>query len=169
MVRNVHTRRLPASRPELAALLETLGTRDDRLWPVADWPPARLGGPRGPGTPAGHGPVRYVLAEVAPDRLRFRFTAPAGVHGYHEFSAGDGRLTHVLSASLRGWARLSWPLFFRPLHDALLEQLLDRAEEELTGGVAEPVRWSPYVRFLRRLGKAGSRRARVAARPPLRP
>ncbi|WP_410591689.1 SRPBCC family protein [Amycolatopsis sp. lyj-23] len=153
MVRNVHTRRFPASRAHLTELLETLGTPGDRLWPVADWPPARLDGPRVPGTPAGHGPVRYVLTDVAPDRLRFRFTAPAGVHGHHEFAIDGDALTHVLSATLHGWARLTWPLFFRPLHDAVLEQLLDRAEFELTGRVAEPVRWSPCVRFLRGLGR----------------
>ncbi|MDQ7804387.1 SRPBCC family protein [Amycolatopsis sp. A133] len=164
MVRNVHTRRFPASQAELAELLDTLGTPGDRLWPVADWPPSRLDGPRVPGTPAGHGPVRYVLEEVAPDRLRFRFTAPAGVHGYHEFSVGDGTLTHVLAASLHGWARLTWPLFFRPLHDALLEQLLDRAELALTGRAGRPARWSPYVRFLRALGKIRSRRTRPDAK-----
>ncbi|GHG11048.1 MULTISPECIES: SRPBCC family protein [Amycolatopsis] len=164
MVRNVHTRRFPGSRAELAVLLDTLGTPGDRLWPVADWPPTRLDGPRVPGTPAGHGPVRYVLEDAAPDRLRFRFTAPAGVHGHHEFTLDGDALTHVLVASLHGWARLTWPLFFRPLHDALLEQLLDRAELAVTGRVERPVRWSPYVRFLRRLGKIGSRKKRPDVR-----
>ncbi|WP_410571673.1 SRPBCC family protein [Amycolatopsis sp. cmx-4-61] len=164
MVRNVHTRRFPATRAHLAELLDTLGTPGDRLWPVADWPPTRLDGPRVPGTPAGHGPVRYVLEEVTPDRLGFRFTAPAGVHGHHSFSIDDDTLTHELVASLHGWARLTWPLFFRPLHDALLEQLLDRAELAVTGRIGRPVRWSPYVRFLRGLGKIRSRRTRSAAR-----
>ncbi|MEU8634314.1 SRPBCC family protein [Amycolatopsis sp. NPDC048633] len=164
MVRNVHTRRFPVSADRLVPLLETLGTPEDRLWPVADWPPTRLDGPRAPGTPAGHGPVRYVVEEVAPDRLRCRFTAPAGVVGYHELTIDGGALTHVLEASLHGWARLTWPLFFRPLHDALLEGLLDRAELEVTGRVARPVRWSPYVRFLRKLGKIASRGGRPAAK-----
>ncbi|MEU0537899.1 hypothetical protein [Amycolatopsis tolypomycina] len=44
----------------------------------------------------------------AADRLRFRFTAPAGVHGHHEFTIGGGALTHVLVTSLHGWARLTW-------------------------------------------------------------
>ncbi|MGW3967282.1 hypothetical protein ACWED2_46225 [Amycolatopsis sp. NPDC005003] len=52
-------------------------------------------------------------------------------------------------------------MFFRPLHDALLEQLLDRAESAVTGRVERPVRWSPYVRFLRGLGEIRSR-----VRPP---
>jgi hypothetical protein len=163
MVRNVHTRRFPGHRDDLVRLLDTLGTPADELWPVADWPPTRLDGPRVPGTPAGHGPIRYVLEEAGPDRLRFRFTAPAGVHGHHEFTVDGDALTHVLTASLHGWARLTWPLVFRPLHDALLEQLLDRAERALTGRVAQPARWSPYVRFLRGLGKIRSRRTRTEA------
>jgi hypothetical protein len=162
MVRNVHTRRFPRQVPP--ELLATLGTPDDRLWPVADWPPTRLDGPPVPGTTAGHGPVRYVLEEVSPDRLRFRFTAPAGLHGYHEFTAADGTLTHVLAGTLHGWARLTWPLFFRPLHDALLEQLLDRAELAVTGRVERPVRWSRYVRILRAAARIRSRRSRVDAK-----
>ncbi|WP_328614381.1 SRPBCC family protein [Amycolatopsis sp. NBC_00355] len=158
MVRNVHTRRFP--RPVPLELLATLGTGDDRLWPVADWPPTRLDGPPVPGTTAGHGPVRYVVEVVSPDRLRFRFTAPKGLHGYHEFTISGDTLTHVLAGTLHGWARLSWPLVFRPLHDALLEQLLDRAELAVTGRVAQPVRWSPYVRFLRAL--AGMRANRLS-------
>ncbi|MEQ0558737.1 SRPBCC family protein [Amycolatopsis sp. NEAU-NG30] len=163
MVRNVHTRRFPGHRDDLVRLLDTLGTPADELWPVADWPPTRLDGPRVPGTPAGHGPIRYVLEEAEPDRLRFRFTAPAGVHGHHEFTVDGDALTHVLTASLHGWARLTWPLVFRPLHDALLEQLLDRAERALTGRVAQPARWSSYVRFLRGLAEIRSRRTRTEA------
>lgn len=109
--------------------------------------------------------MRYVVEEVSPDRLRCRFTAPAGVHGYHELTIDGGALTHVLEASLRGRARLTWPLFFRPLHDALLEGLLDRAELAVTGRVARPVRWSPYVRLLRALGRIRLRSTRVAVKP----
>jgi hypothetical protein len=164
MVRNVHTRRFPVPDDRLTALLDTLGTPGDRLWPVADWPPTRLDGPRVPGTPAGHGPVRYVVETVSPTRLRCRFTAPKGVEGHHEFTIADGALTHVLTASLHGRARLTWPLFFRPLHDALLEDLLDRAELALTGRVERPVRWSPYVRFLRGLGRLRYRQPAAVSR-----
>jgi hypothetical protein len=50
-----------------------------------------------------------------------------------------------------GPARLSWPLVFRPLHDALLEDALDNAERQVTGRLQLPARWSPYVRALRRI------------------
>jgi hypothetical protein len=40
-------------------------------------------------------------------------------------------------------------LVFRPLHDALIEDSLDRAEHAVTGIVARPARWSGTVRQLR--------------------
>ena len=39
-------------------------------------------------------------------------------------------LRHELSLSPSGAAKLTWPLFFRPMHDALIEESLDRAERE---------------------------------------
>jgi hypothetical protein len=45
--------------------------------------------------------------------------------------------------------RFGWPLAVRWLHDALIEDALDRAE---TATAARPVparRWSPWVRLLR--------------------
>jgi len=74
---------------------------------------------------------------------------------------------HVLVGTPTGVMRLGWPLAFRWLHDALLEDLLDNAERELTGTVARPARWSPYVRLLRSLAR--KRRPRLTAAVPSRP
>ncbi|WP_372448549.1 hypothetical protein [Streptomyces durocortorensis] len=52
-----------------------------------------------------------------------------------------------------GPARLTWPLVWRPLHDALLEDSLDRAERACTGAVENPARRGSYVRLLRRLAR----------------
>ncbi|MFC4002939.1 hypothetical protein ACFS2C_09585 [Prauserella oleivorans] len=83
------------------------------------------------------------------------FDPPGGFDGFHEFTAlpdGDGSvLRHLIAMRVHGKARLTWPLLYRPLHDALLEDLLDRAEENLTGEVARPARWSLPVRLLRGL------------------
>ncbi|MFJ9342145.1 hypothetical protein ACIRP0_23010 [Streptomyces sp. NPDC101733] len=49
-------------------------------------------------------------------------------------------------------ARVTWPLVWRHLHDACLEDALDRAERACADRVARPARWSPYVRFLRAVG-----------------
>ncbi|GHE68514.1 hypothetical protein GCM10018785_41360 [Streptomyces longispororuber] len=173
-VLNVHERLLAADPEEVGALLDALATAGDPLWPHADWPRMVLDRGLAPGSRGGHGPVRYTVAAHAPGQwVRFTFTGPRGFDGFHEFSVhavepGPGArpardegaaatgaprtiLRHTLAMRARGPARLTWPLAFRSFHDACLEDSLDRAELALTGTVARPARWSPYVRLLRRL------------------
>ncbi|MFH8613705.1 SRPBCC family protein [Streptomyces sp. NPDC017979] len=154
-VHNVHERVLAAPAEEVGALVDTLSGPGDRLWPRHAWPAMVFDRPLGIGASGGHGPVRYTVVGYAPGAsVRFAFRGPRGFHGFHEFTvhALDEERTvlrHVLAMDVRGPARVSWPLVFRPLHDALLEDALDRAESALTGSVRRPARWSPYVRLLR--------------------
>jgi hypothetical protein len=109
-----------------------------------------------PGSKGGHGPIRYVVERSEAGRaVWFSFTGPPGFHGGHGFLVLDDpagtTLEHRLEIAPRGRARLSWPLVYRPLHRALLEDCLDRAEAALTGTVAAPARWSRRVRVLRRI------------------
>lgn len=174
-VYNVHERLLPVPEHEAAALIDGLAGPDDRLWPSQDWPPMRLDRPLGVGADGGHGPVRYGVTGYAQGQwVCFRFSGPRGALGFHQFTvhpaagpagpagpsessgSADGViLRHTLVIHTRGLARLSWPLAIRWLHDALLEDALDRAERACTGTVAAPARWSPYVRLLRRLAPEG--------------
>lgn len=107
------------------------------------------------GAVGGHGPIRYDVEEYSTGRLvQFRFTGPQGFHGSHRFEAttvpgGRSRLRHVLEMDTSGFARISWPLVFRPLHDALVEDALDRAEVSLGSPPIESAQWSWYVRMLR--------------------
>ena len=154
-VHNLHVRRLPAGETEVGALIDSLAGENDRLWP-ADWPPMRFDRPLGVGAAGGHGPVRYHVVGHQPGRwVRFRFTGPRGFDGFHEFTVHPGGeatdLHNLLSMRTRGRAVLSWPLLWRPLHDAALEDCLDRAERQLTGTVRRPARWSRWVRALRAL------------------
>ncbi|MEU9102944.1 SRPBCC family protein [Streptomyces xanthophaeus] len=161
-VYNVHDRLLAAKESEVGALIDSLsGGEDDVLWPER-WPPMRFDRPLGAGAVGGHGPVRYTVAAYVPGTwVRFAFTGPRGFHGFHEFTvlpvdADRTLLRHTLAMSTSGLARVTWPLVWRPLHDACLEDCLDRAELARTGTVARPARWSPYVRLLRTLaGRAG--------------
>ncbi|MFD9269095.1 SRPBCC family protein [Streptomyces goshikiensis] len=157
-VHNVHERLLNAKESEVGALIDTLASGDgDLLWPGRDWSPMEFDRPLAPGAVGGHGPVRYTVTGYAPGSwIRFEFTGPRGFHGHHELAvlpAGPGRtrLHHTLSMTTSGLARITWPLAWRPLHDACLEDGLDRAELASTGRVVRPARWSPYVRFLRAL------------------
>lgn len=172
-VHNTHERALPAPPADVAALLAGLAGDDDRLWPHAAWPAMRFDGPLGVGAAGGHGPVRYTVTAYEPGaRIRFGFTAPRGFAGHHEFTvhptaAGTGAgagaaestvLRHTLAMRARGWAVVTWPLVWRPLHDALIEDALDRAEKATRGGAAAPARWGWWVRVLRWAAGAAARR-----------
>ncbi|MDS1269043.1 SRPBCC family protein [Lipingzhangella sp. LS1_29] len=157
MVTNEHRRMYPDGIDRVGALIDTLATTEDRLWPHETWPPMRLDGPLGPGARGGHGPIRYRVVDHQPSRtVRFRFDKPRGFRGYHTFvveaHADDPRntvLRHTLSMRTTGLARLTWPLVYRPLHDALIEDSLDRAGRALGAAPERPARWSRYVRLLR--------------------
>ncbi|MGC4895951.1 hypothetical protein [Micromonospora sp. DT31] len=171
MIRNVHERHLPVPVAAGGALIDSLAGPDDRLWPRRRWPAMRLDRPLGVGATGGHGPVRYTVQDHRPgEHVRFRFRAPTGFRGYHEFEVlpgtGDGcLLRHQLVMTVHGSARLSWPLFFRPLHDALVEDSLDTAEASLGVGPAAPRRWPARVRLLRWLARAVRRGRRGGASP----
>lgn len=173
MVVNEHSRRFPLPPEVVGALIDTLATADDGLWPCEDWPPMRLDRPLGPGAHGGHGPVRYRVEEHVPGRsVRFRFEAPAGFDGHHGLDvapAGDGStLRHWLIMRTTGAARLTWPAFFRPLHDALVEDALDKATRTLGLPAPSPRGYGPAVRALRAAARLRRRPAMSEVDPTQR-
>ncbi|MFB8281004.1 SRPBCC family protein [Nocardia colli] len=156
---NVHARQLTANTARAGTLIDSLASDRDQLWPTDNWPLMRLDRPLGVGAIGGHGPVRYVVEEYQPGCwIRFRFTGPRGFDGFHEYTIhrqpNDAVvLQHLLAMHVRGPARLTWPLAFRWLHDALIEDSLDRAESALTGSIDRRASWSPLVRLLRAVGR----------------
>jgi hypothetical protein len=58
-------------------------------------------------------------------------------------------LHHTIDMHVSGLARVTWPLAFRPLHDALMEDCLDKAAAHTIHGAWEARKWSWYVRVLR--------------------
>jgi len=130
VVHNVHQREFRASSAQLGDLLDRVAEPGGPLWP-RPWPPMVLDRPLGVGAEGGHGPIRYRVAEYSPGaRVVFELTA-----------IGLGVLT--------------WPLVIRWLHDAVLEDLLDRAGYAVGDPPARPVQWSLWVRVGRRLLGAG--------------
>jgi hypothetical protein len=161
MVTNIHERLISAPLPAVGSLIDRLASRDDALWPGDRWPRVSFDRPLGIGAVGGHGPVRYFVEAYEPGRsLRFRFTGPrgfVGTHGFETEEVGTGKvlLRHALVMRVEGWARLSWPLAFRWLHDALIEDALDRAQSWCESqSAARQRQWSLWVRLLR----SGSRR-----------
>jgi hypothetical protein len=154
-IHNVHRRRLAATPARVGALIDTLSSAEDRLWPGDAWPPMRFDRPLGVGADGGHGPIRYHVEAYEPGRfVIFRFSGPAGLSGTHRFEVerdGEGAiLGHVIDGGAIVRFAPVWILVFRPLHDALIEDAFDRAEAACTGSVERPARWSAWVRFLRR-------------------
>lgn len=157
-ISNIHERSFAASSDAAGRLLDGLGGRPDPLWPTADWPPMRFDRPLQVGADGGHGPIRYRVEEFEPgSHIVFGFTGPPGLAGTHEFvvteAPGGCVLRHAIQGRTAGAMLLAWPLLYRPLHDALLEDSLDKAERTLTGAVARPRSWSRWVRLLRRAGR----------------
>ncbi|MDQ4119546.1 MAG: DUF2867 domain-containing protein, partial [Actinomycetota bacterium] len=157
MVRNVHVRELDVPAAEAGALLDTLGGPDDVLWPSPWWPAMRLDRPLRTGSRGGHGPIRYHVGRYEPGRLlECRMEPGAGLRGTHAFTvepAGPARcrIRHEIDGRATGVMLVAWPLAVRWLHDAVLEDVFDRAEQALAVGPSRPARWSPWVRLLRRV------------------
>lgn len=155
-VRNLHARTLNATTTEVGSLLDSLAGTEDRLWPIHNWPAMKFDGPLAVGAVGGHGPIRYTIVGYTPGTwIRFQFSGPRGFDGYHEFrveptQTGATKLCHRLAITARGPAMLTWPVAFRWMHDALLEDCLDRAEYQLTAALRGPARWTTYVRLLRK-------------------
>lgn len=153
---NVHQRQFHATPERVGALIDTLASPQDVLWQQGDWPRMKFDRPLCVGAQGGHGPIRYTVESYAPGRsIRFRFTGPRGFDGWHGLEVLDATtactvLEHRLAMRIHGRALLTWPLLYRPLHDALLEDALSSAQAAL-GEVPRWARWSRYVRLLRRL------------------
>lgn len=154
-VRNVHEREFDLPLATVGSLIDSLASSSDRLWPEDKWPPMRFDGALDVGVRGGHGPIRYYIEAYRPGRLiLFRFLAPRGFDGTHRYEIGERQgqtvLRHVLEMHTTDLASLSWPLLFRPLHDALIEDSLDKASVSLGNALRHPARWSISVRVLRR-------------------
>lgn len=152
-VRNVHERIVPEVT-QAKALIDSLASVDDALWPIATWPRMDLDQPLRVGAAGGHGPIRYFVEAYEPgNSVRFRFTRPMGFHGWHSYEVGPVEpgllaLRHTLEMSTSGVALLSWPTVFRPLHDALIEDSMARAQAAL-GQPPAVQPWSLWVKILR--------------------
>ena len=57
-VRNIHERRISAPVIQVGALIDTLASKNDKLWPIHKWPAMRFDKDLEIGAKGGHGPVR---------------------------------------------------------------------------------------------------------------
>lgn len=159
-VLNVHEREFRFSAQQVGELINSLASSGDLLWPKDMWLPMKLDRPLSVGATGGHGLIRYRIDKYRPGSyVHFRFLGPPGFDGYHAFEVVEVSptrtlLRHTLEMNTHGLALISWPIVFRPLHDALIEDAFARAEASLH---KEPrvVGWSLLVRLLRWILSAG--------------
>jgi hypothetical protein len=178
-IHRVHTRELAAPAAHVAVVLDGLGGLNDRLFPTRrPATPLALDGPLEVGTHGRIGALRHVIEEYfSGRRLVFRFAPGQALSGTHRFEVESvgcsrSRLTHTLEARLEPKLIALGPRLVRR-HDALLEDLLDRAELLTTGRIVH----SPVygLRPSRRRGRAGAPptarepTGRKATLPPVNP
>jgi hypothetical protein len=166
-VYNVHERRIDAPAQTVGAMLDTLSSPDDAVWPGELWPKMAFDRSLQVGAVGGHADIGYTVTAYEPGRrIEFRFADGLGLVGTHTLEVeADGTATvvrHVAEGHTEGGMLLMWPLVIRWLHDAVLEDLLDKVELGATGEVRRPARWSPWVRFLRKIFIAMEKRKRRA-------
>jgi len=151
-----HARRIAAPIGVVGALIDTLASADDRLWPWEHFLALKLDRPLGVGAAGGHGPVRYHCVEYVPGRRAvFAFDAPSGImagfRGRHwfealEIDAGTTELRHIIVADLSALAGFFWWLAIETLHDATVQAGLAKAELAATGRLAERFAFTPSQR-----------------------
>lgn len=103
------------------------------------------------GSIGGHGPIRYAVSEHDPGRLvRFTTTPDAPFSGWHSFELTPTdrgvRWTHTLVIE-QASPRIR--LLIVPLHDQILEELLDNAEARAASRPHPVVLYPAGIRFRR--------------------
>ncbi len=159
-IKNIHQRQLAKPAKEVAVLLAQLASNNDVLWPHERWPAMYFDKPIGVGAIGGHGPIQYFVKIFDPqNRIEFVFTAPKGFYGHHALvliaKENDSCvLRHELAMQTNGSANFSWPLIILHLHNALIEDALDKASAWANNRPYVPRTFSTYVIFLRTLRAA---------------
>ena len=159
---NVHQRLLHAPPDKVGALIDSLASPADALWPGQAWPRLKFDRPLGVGAAGGHGPIRYFVEAYTPGQaIRFRFTAPKGFDGWHGFEVLEATplhcvLEHRIEMTATGPALLTWSLAIKHLHNACVEDALSQAQVAL-GNPPKPVPWPAHVRLLHWFAAGGRR------------
>jgi len=71
-------------------------------------------------------------------------------------------IRHTIDAAADPKTWITWFFMIRPMHNALIEDALDRAESGLGIPVKKPARWGPWVRLIRRM--AAKKAARMSGK-----
>lgn len=151
---NIHKRELPISKDKVLNLFSTLASDKDKIWPSENWPPMRFKEGLKKGSIGGHGPIRYEIINFDPNGcIAFKFLKPKGFNGLHKFeitaisqNSTDIKHSIIMTTSVLG--TFKWIFAIKWLHDALLEDALDKIENQLTHQNLN-TEWHLWVKLLR--------------------
>jgi len=135
-VLNIHQREYNQQAKEISAILDTLSSRNDRIWPNEIWPPMILNNGLQINSHGGHGPIGYYVSKYHyGEFIEFTFTKPAEFVGSHNFaikkiSEGATQLRHTIDMELTLKGIFIWYFAIKWLHDALLEDCLDNVHNQ---------------------------------------
>lgn len=155
-VLNVHKRVINQPKEQIGKLLYTLATDNDEMLATDKWPRMKLKNGKSIGSKGGHGPIRYTVTDYQEGRrIEFEFTKPTGFQGHHFFSieelgTNQTEIKHVIKMETKGLGTLKWLFAIRWLHDAFVEDALDKVCNHFTENQAT-ASWSLWVKFLRKI------------------
>lgn len=151
---NVHKRTINLPKTEVAKLLKTIATKNDKVWPKNNWPPIRFKNGFKEGEKGGHGIIRYTLEVLDPDKIIiFRFLKPEGFNGIHKFeiksvNKKNTEIKHSIIMKTGPIATIKWILAIKWLHDALIENAFDTIENNYLKN-KKHTKWSFWVKLWR--------------------
>ena len=153
---NIHKRIIHQPKEKIALIFDSLSTKNDQLWPKEKWPPMIFKKGLTEGAIGGHGPIKYSIIKYIPENLiEFKFLKPNGFLGIHKFEIIEIEkektvLKHTINMTVSGKGIFAWYIVIKWLHDALLEDCLDKVENNfLTDN--KKTKWNLWVIVLRKI------------------
>lgn len=157
LIVNIHERSLSCSIHEAAFLIDDFAKKEASLWPSLLWPREPFDGPLQVGAQGAHGGTQYFVESYKPGRqVKFKFTKPKDYIGYHQFElveSSDVRtlIRHTVELNLSLLSFLKWRCFIKWVHDALIEDAFDCAQEAIASPPDRPHQWPKRVYLIRHL------------------
>lgn len=157
LIVNIHERLLPCPLNSAAFLIDDFAKNSASLWPSLLWPRELFDRPLQVGALGAHGGTQYVVDSYEPGRhVKFKFIKPKGYLGYHRFDLVDSGDTntlirHTVEFDAKRITFLIWHCITRWVHDALIEDAFDCAEEAIHSPPKQPNQWPKRVYFFRHL------------------
>lgn len=153
-INNIHKRTINKSIDNISPLLSDITALNRLFWPHEKWPRIRFKNGLSTGNSGGHGPIRYDIEKYQPGQyIHFRFTKPKGIVGHHKLELNkiddlNTEIKHSVVAQSYGMGTYKWLFIIRWLHDALLEDAMDKIENQVTSKTKH-TSWNLWVRILR--------------------